>query len=87
MNNTTKTTKQSAAALTDRRRNLIFLNIVISCIASSLLSTALTTALPSIMEDLSISAVQILADGHAIESIGGVPASMPLEPDWTLLES
>ena len=38
-------------------------------------------------EDLSISAVQILADGHAIESIGGVPASVPLEPDWTLLES
>ena len=38
-------------------------------------------------EDLSISAVQILADGHAIESIGGVPASAPLEPDWTLLES
>ena len=38
-------------------------------------------------EDLSISTVQILADGHAIESIGGVPASVPLEPDWTLLES
>ena len=38
-------------------------------------------------EKLSISTVQILSDGHAIESIGGVPASMPLEPDWTLLES
>lgn len=38
-------------------------------------------------EDLSISAVQILSDGRAIESIGGVPASVPLEPDWTLLES
>lgn len=38
-------------------------------------------------ENLSISAVQILSDGHAIESIGGVPASVPLEPDWTLLES
>lgn len=38
-------------------------------------------------EKLSISTVQILSDGHAIDSIGGVPASMPLEPDWTLLES
>ena len=38
-------------------------------------------------EKLSISTVQLLSDGHAIESIGGVPASMPLEPDWTLLES
>lgn len=38
-------------------------------------------------ENLSISAVQILSDGHAIESVGGVPASVPLEPDWTLLES
>lgn len=68
MNNTTKTTKQSAAALTDRRRNLIFLNIVISCIASSLLSTALTTALPSIMEDLSISATtgQWLTSGYSL---------------------
>ena len=38
-------------------------------------------------ENLSISAVQILSDGHAIDAIGGVPASVPLEPDWTLLES
>ena len=38
-------------------------------------------------EDLSVTSVQILADGHTLESIGGVPASAPLEPDWTLLES
>ena len=56
MSNTTAETKQPTTTLTDRRRNLIFLNIVISCIASSLLSTALTTALPAIMADLSISA-------------------------------
>ena len=42
------------AALTDRKRSLIFLNIVVSCIASSMLATALTTALPSIIADFSI---------------------------------
>lgn len=40
--------------LTDKKRTLIFINILISCIASSMLATALTTALPSIVEDLNI---------------------------------
>ena len=40
--------------MTDRKRTMIFINIVITCIASSMLATALTTALPAIIEDLSI---------------------------------
>ncbi|MFR5583794.1 MAG: hypothetical protein ACLTLQ_08230 [[Clostridium] scindens] len=42
----------NACRLTDRKRTLIFLNIMISCIASSMLATALTTALPPIIQDL-----------------------------------
>lgn len=41
--------------VTDKKRILIFINILISCIASSMLATALTTALPPIIEDLHIS--------------------------------
>ncbi|MGN1230343.1 MAG: MFS transporter, partial [Anaerotignum sp.] len=41
--------------ITDKKRILIFINILISCIASSMLATALTTALPPIIEDLHIS--------------------------------
>lgn len=41
--------------LTDKKRTLIFVNIIITCVASSLLSTALTTALPPIIFDLNIS--------------------------------
>lgn len=41
--------------LTDKRRTLIFITILISTIASSTLSTAMTTALPPILKDLSIS--------------------------------
>lgn len=41
--------------LTNRKRSMIFVNIIISCVATSLLSTALTTALPAIAEDFQIS--------------------------------
>lgn len=41
--------------LTDRKRSFIFVNIIITCIATSLLSTALTTALPPIAKDFHIS--------------------------------
>lgn len=41
--------------LSNRKRSLIFVNIIISCIATSLLSTALTTALPPITVDFQIS--------------------------------
>lgn len=40
--------------LTDKRRSLIFINILITCIASSMLATALNTALPVVIEDLKI---------------------------------
>ena len=33
--------------LTDRKRTLIFINLVVSGIATSILSTAMTTALPN----------------------------------------
>jgi len=41
--------------LTNRKRSFIFVNIIITCIATSLLSTALTTALPPIAQDFHIS--------------------------------
>lgn len=58
----------SATAVEPRRRMLIFINIVITCIASSMLSTALTTALPPIMADLHLDAVtgQWLTSGYSL---------------------
>ena len=38
----------------DKKVIFIFVNIVISCIASSMLQTALTTALPPMIDDLGI---------------------------------
>lgn len=54
--------------ITEKKRLFIFLNIVISCIASSMLSTALTTALPAIVIDLSISVTtgQWLTSGYSL---------------------
>ncbi len=43
-----------AVELTNRQRTLIFVNILISCIASYMLVTALTTALPAIVRDFQI---------------------------------
>jgi len=40
--------------VTDKERTLIFINFIISCIASSMLTTALNTALPPIMKDFEI---------------------------------
>lgn len=40
--------------LTNKKRSMIFMVIVVTCILCSLLSTALTTALPKIMEDFQI---------------------------------
>lgn len=54
--------------LTDKKRNMIFINIVITCIALTMLSTALTTALPAIVNDLGISVTtgQWLTSGYAL---------------------
>lgn len=43
-----------ASTITNKKRTLIFANIIITCVASSLLSTALTTALPPIISDFNI---------------------------------
>lgn len=45
----------TTANLTDMRRRLMFVNIIITCIATSLLSTALTTALPPIVAEFEVS--------------------------------
>lgn len=54
--------------VTTKRRTFIFLNILISCIASSMLATALTTALPAITTDLNIgvSTGQWLTSGYSL---------------------
>lgn len=54
--------------LTDKKRTLIFVNIIISCIASSMLATALTTALPAIINDFHISVTmgQWLTSGYSL---------------------
>ena len=54
--------------ITDRRRTFIFMNILVSTIASSMLSTAMTTALPPIAADLSISVTtgQWLTSGYSL---------------------
>ena len=54
--------------ITKRKQKLIFFNIVLSCIASSMLSTALTAALPAIVKDLQISVTtgQWLTSGYSL---------------------
>lgn len=42
--------RKGSVQLTDRKRTLIFMNLVVSGIASSTLSTAMTTALPNLVE-------------------------------------
>lgn len=58
----------TVAALTDKRRTLIFINMVISCIAASMLSTALTTALPAMIHDfhISVNTGQWLTSGYSL---------------------
>lgn len=41
--------------MTDRKRTIIFINLMITCIASSMLATALNTALPNMIDEFSIS--------------------------------
>lgn len=59
---------ESAFGLTKKKRTLIFINIIISCIATSLLATALTTALPPIIDELNISITkgQWLTSGYSL---------------------
>ena len=58
----------NAVLVNDKKRTLIFINIVITCIALTMLSTALTTALPAIIIDLEISVTtgQWLTSAYAL---------------------
>jgi len=60
--------KTEGKKVSDKKRTSIFLNINVSCIATSMLGTALTTALPPIMKDLNISVNtgQWLTSGFAL---------------------
>jgi EmrB/QacA subfamily drug resistance transporter len=54
--------------LSDQKRNLIFINLVISGIASSILATALTTALPKVIESFGITTAtgQWITSGYSL---------------------
>lgn len=54
--------------ISPKKRTLIFINLLISCIASSMLATAMTTALPKIMIDfdVSISTGQWITSGYSL---------------------
>lgn len=54
--------------ISDKKRTLIFINILICCIATSLLFTALTTALPAVSRSLEISVAtgQWLTSGYSL---------------------
>lgn len=54
--------------ISDKKRTLIFINILICCIATSLLFTALTTALPAVSKSLKISVAtgQWLTSGYSL---------------------
>lgn len=58
----------TTAGLTDRKRSLIFVNLVVSGIASSTLATAMTTALPSLVEyfGVSTSVGQWVTSGYSL---------------------
>lgn len=66
MSNTTTTIEQ--APLSNRRRTLIFINIMLSCIATTIMATALTTALPPIAKDLGVTMQtgQWLTSGYSL---------------------
>lgn len=46
--------------LTDKKRTLIFFNLVVSGIATSILSTAMTTALPSLVTYFGVSKTSLV---------------------------
>lgn len=54
--------------ITNKRRMFIFLDIAVTCIVGSMLTTALTTALPSIIKDMGISVAtgQWLTSGYSL---------------------
>ncbi len=63
--------------MTNTRRALIFVNIIITCVATAFLSTALTSALPPIISEFGISAVtgQWLSSGFSLTTAVITPLS------------
>ena len=63
-----KAIHKSEHLITDKKRTLILINIIITCFSSSMMSTALTAALPQIISDLNISAStgQWLSSGYSL---------------------
>lgn len=60
-----------------QKRSLIFFNILVTCIATSMLATSLTTALPPILNDFQISATmgQWLTSGYSLAMGVMMPAT------------
>lgn len=58
----------NTTTIESKKRTLIFINIIITCIASSMLATALTTALPSMIRDFHITLTtgQWLTSGYSL---------------------
>lgn len=54
--------------INDKKRTYIMINLIVTCIASSFLQTALTTALPPMIQDLhiSVSSGQWLTSGYSL---------------------
>lgn len=58
----------NSVTITKQKRTLIFINIVFACVATSMLATALTTALPGMVQDFNISITtgQWLTSGYSL---------------------
>lgn len=68
--------------LTDRKRALIFINLVVSGIATSILSTAMTTALPNLVEYFGVSTDigQRVTSGYSLAlGVGFIPSAPSLD--------
>lgn len=72
---TMKKVGSSERGMSERRRVLIFINILISSIACSMLTTALTTALPPVIKDLGVSVTtgQWLTSGYSLAMAIAMP--------------
>ena len=57
--------------LSERKRNIIFVNVLIGCIVSTMLSTALTTILSSVMDSFNIDAAmgQWLTSSYSLVTV------------------
>ena len=79
---TAKPSKESAQAgardeLSARRRDVVFANLILTCFALALLSTALNTTLPQLTADLGVAASrgQLIVSGYALALAVFMPLS------------